>query len=207
VFSCQFSEKGSLLSLQHSSKWYSCSRNLRAKADFTASSPPKSLTQKVWVYNDGSGDVGDTPSQFLLVRSLDTILQEQAIAKGMAKLNSEPKRVLLIRDRKTRVSWGFAFVEYENVSFAQSALDRYIDLKSFKIDKSKVQISFCHPGVFVPVYADSSKYSFKVANGLLLAYWDEYGFASEWTPPEKECILTPEAILSNSSLKRNRFER
>jgi RNA-binding protein 5/10 len=86
----------------------------------TPSSPPKSLTQKAWVYNDGTRDIGDSPSQFLLVRGLDTMLQEESIAKGMAKLESEPKRVLLIRDRKTQVSWGFAFVEYQDVSVMKS---------------------------------------------------------------------------------------
>ena len=44
------------------------------------------------------------------------MLQEETIAKGLAKLHSEPKRVLLIRDRKTKVSWGFAFAEYRDVS-------------------------------------------------------------------------------------------
>jgi len=70
------------------------------------------------VYNDGTGDVGDTPSQFLLVRNLDTMAQEEEIARGMARLDSEPKRVLLIRDRKTKISWGFAFIEYQDVSVA-----------------------------------------------------------------------------------------
>jgi RNA recognition motif-containing protein len=93
--------------------------NIRGRvltADVAPSSPPKSLTQRSWVYNDGTGDVGDTPSQFLLVRSLDTMLQEETVAKGLAKLESQPKRVLLIRDRKTKVSWGFAFIEYQDVS-------------------------------------------------------------------------------------------
>ena len=84
--------------------------------DMTPSSPPKSLTQKAWVYNDGTGDVGDSPTQFLLVRNLDTMLQEETIAKGLAKLEAIPKRVLLIRDRKTKLSWGFAFIEYQDVS-------------------------------------------------------------------------------------------
>jgi hypothetical protein len=84
--------------------------------DVAPSSPPKSLTQKAWVYNDGTGDIGDSPSQFLLIRGLDTMLQEETISKGLAKLHSEPKRVLLIRDRKTKVSWGFAFAEYRDVS-------------------------------------------------------------------------------------------
>jgi RNA-binding protein 5/10 len=68
------------------------------------------------VYNDGTGDIGETPSQFLLVRNIDPMIQEEPIAKGMARLDSEPKRILLIRDRKTKISWGFAFIEYPNVS-------------------------------------------------------------------------------------------
>jgi len=86
--------------------------------DVTPSSPPKALTQKTkaWVFNDGTGDIGEEPSQFLLVRGLDPILQEETIATGLQKLDVEPKRVLLIRDRKTKVSWGFAFIEYQDVS-------------------------------------------------------------------------------------------
>jgi len=84
--------------------------------DAAPSSPPKSLTQKAWVYNDGSGDVGDLPSQFLLFRNIDTMLQEEAIAMGLSGLGSQPKRILLIRDRKTNVSWGFGFVEFQDVS-------------------------------------------------------------------------------------------
>jgi RNA-binding protein 5/10 len=84
--------------------------------DVMPSSPPRALTQKAWVYNDGTGDVGDTPSQFLLVRNVDPMVQEEMLAKGMARLDSEPKRVLLIRDRKTKISWGFAFIEYQDVS-------------------------------------------------------------------------------------------
>lgn len=88
----------------------------RLTLDAAPSSPPKALTQKAHVYNDGEGDIGDTHSQFVLIRNLDTMLQEEAIAKGLAKLDVKPKRILLIRDRKTKVSWGFAFAEYQDVS-------------------------------------------------------------------------------------------
>lgn len=84
--------------------------------DFVPSSPPKSLTQKAWKYNDGSGDVGSSPSQFLLVRGLDTMMQEETIAKGMEKFDVEPKRIVLIRDRISNISWGFGFVEYQDAS-------------------------------------------------------------------------------------------
>jgi hypothetical protein len=49
-------------------------------------------------------------------------------------------------------------------------------------------LSFCHPGVFVPVYEESAKYSFKTASGASITYWDEYGYASEWAEPKQEGI-------------------
>jgi len=156
--------------------------------DVIPSSPPKSLTQKAWVYNDGTGDIGDIPSQFLLIRNLDTMIQEETIAKGLAKLEAPVKRILLIRDRKTKVSWGFAFVEYPDSSLSKKAFEKYETYKVFKIEKSKVKISYCHPGVFVPVYDDAVSYSFKTAGGISIAYWDEHGYASEWVPPSEESI-------------------
>jgi RNA-binding protein 5/10 len=160
------------------------------------SSPPKSLTQKAWTFNDGKGDMGDTPTQFLLVRGLDTMLQEENIAKGLMKLEAEPKRVLLIRDRKTKVSWGFAFIEYQDVSYAQTALEKYQQYKSFKIERSRAKISYCHPGVFVPVYSDEGNFAFTTSNGQNVAYWDEHGYASEWSPPGKEGIAFTRPLIS-----------
>jgi RNA-binding protein 5/10 len=65
-------------------------------------------------------------------------------------------------------------------------MERYEELKSLKIEKSKVKLSFCHPGVFVPSYEESAKYSFKTASGAKIAYWDEHGYASEWAEPKEE---------------------
>jgi len=67
-------------------------------------------------------------------------------------------------------------------------LRKFEEHKSFKVEKSKVKLSFCHPGVFVPVYDDSSKYAFKTGSGATISYWDEYGYASEWTQPQTEGI-------------------
>jgi len=67
-----------------------------------------------------------------------------------------------------------------------TAFQKAQDYKSFKIEKSKVKVSYCHPGVFVPVYTDSGNYSFKTASGTSIAYWDEHAYASEWAQPGKE---------------------
>lgn len=115
VWPCQLSQTRVVLSM-----WLSSTRSHLSEFDLTIDmapkSPPKSMTQKAWIMNDGTSDIGETPAQFLLIRNLDTMLQEENIAKGLMKLESEPKRILLIRDRKTKVSWGYAFVEYRDVS-------------------------------------------------------------------------------------------
>jgi len=69
-------------------------------------------------------------------------------------------------------------------------LEKFLGQKSFKIEKSKVKLSCCHPGVFVPVYTDAGEYSFKTASGASVAYWDEHAYASEWNQPGKEGTLT-----------------
>jgi hypothetical protein len=69
---------------------------------------------------------------------------------------------------------------------AQAALEKYQGYKSFKIERSRAKISYCHPGVFVPVYSDEGNFSFKTSNGATVAYWDEFGYASEWVQPSKE---------------------
>jgi hypothetical protein len=75
-----------------------------------------------------------------------------------------------------------------NNKYAQSAFEKFQNYKSFKIEKSKVKVSFCHPGVFVPVYADAGKYTFKTSSGASIAYWDELAYASEWVKPGNEGI-------------------
>jgi hypothetical protein len=114
VWTGQLSETTGMSSLFQSEAWYHSQGEV--DVELPPSSPPKALTKKAWVYNDGEGDVGITPSQFVLVRKLDTMLQEETIYRGLCKLETSPKRILLIRDRKTKVSWGFAFAEYQDVS-------------------------------------------------------------------------------------------
>ena len=108
--------------------------------------------------------MGDSPTQFLLARNLDTMLQEEVIAKGLAKLESIPKRVLLIRDRKTNVSWGFAFIEYQDVSVSRCPWNSlkfismhdplWTSIPSTNPSKSKNQKSNYHS--VIPAYLSQS---------------------------------------------------
>ncbi|QSL64605.1 hypothetical protein MERGE_001906 [Pneumocystis wakefieldiae] len=142
------------------------------------------------VLNDGSQDIATTPSQFLLLRKLDHLTTEELIVKGMAKLQVPIVRVLLIRDRMTRQSWGFAFVEYADVNGSKKALANALSLtsgKGFTISSKTIELSFIHGGVFVPVYDQNNEFAFKSSkNGQLLAYWDEKGFTSEYYPESQQ---------------------
>jgi hypothetical protein len=66
--------------------------------------------------NDGTRDIGSVPNNILLVRNLDPLSSEEAIYHAFSEVTSSgtaaPLRVLLVRDRHTQISWGFAFVEF-----------------------------------------------------------------------------------------------
>lgn len=69
--------------------------------------------------NDGTRDIGNTQAPVLLFRGLDPLSGPQAIAQAM-KLSSGPgkegakgmRRIILIKDKVSMASWGFAFVEF-----------------------------------------------------------------------------------------------
>ena len=73
--------------------------------------------------NDGTRDIGNTQAPVLLFRSLDPLSGPQAIAQAMKNssgLGKEGakgmKRIILIKDKVTMASWGFAFVEFIDVA-------------------------------------------------------------------------------------------
>ena len=64
------------------------------------------------------------PKQILLLRGLDTLTTEEDILASLGTLSGRPgdevragaiKRILLVRDRATRSSWGYAFVHCVDV--------------------------------------------------------------------------------------------
>lgn len=69
--------------------------------------------------NDGTRDIGNSQTCLLLFRGLDPLSGPQAITQAM-KSSSGPgkegakgmKRILLIKDKVTLASFGFAFVEF-----------------------------------------------------------------------------------------------
>ena len=72
--------------------------------------------------NEGMRDIGNTQAPVLLFRGLDPLSGPQAIAQAMKNAAGPGKdgakgmrRIILIKDKVTMASWGFAFVEFVDV--------------------------------------------------------------------------------------------
>lgn len=95
------------------------------------------------------------------------------------------RRVLLIRDRKTKESWRYGFAEFSSVDDAQAAMAKYKASEKFTISSKPVLVSYIHAGVFVPVLhplgPEFEGFTFSpLSNAAVkLMYWDEAAYASE----------------------------
>jgi len=72
--------------------------------------------------NDGTRDIGNSQSAVLLFRGLDPISGPQAIHQAMLYSSGPGKqgaqgmrRIILIKERATMTSYGFAFVEFVDI--------------------------------------------------------------------------------------------
>ena len=82
--------------------------------------------------NNGTRDIGGSNAKpLLLLRSLDTLTTEEDILASLGTLSGRPgeevragaiKRILLVKDRETRSSWGYAFVHCADVRVSSSHL-------------------------------------------------------------------------------------
>ncbi|KAJ8102701.1 hypothetical protein POJ06DRAFT_54050 [Lipomyces tetrasporus] len=157
--------------------------------------------------NDGSGDIGDIASQFLMLRGLNRLTTEENIAKAMSELALRKfRRVLLVRDRVSKASWSFAFVEYASAADCTKVVeflhkqfpscspnstdsDNTANADRFAIDGADVTASFIHSGVFVPAYATNTDelFTFLAANGSTrLMYWDENAYVGVYVEPSSQ---------------------
>lgn len=95
----------------------------RVKIDYSQSvSPPERGRRGPQFSNDGTRDIGSAQSAVLLLRGLDSLSGVAAICQAM-KGSSGPgkegavgmKRIVLIKDKLSMASWGFAFVEFIDI--------------------------------------------------------------------------------------------
>ncbi|KAI9356444.1 hypothetical protein BD770DRAFT_390237 [Pilaira anomala] len=126
--------------------------------------------------NDGTKDISNIPSNMLLLRQLDHLTTEESIFEAVSTLEGV-YRTILIRDKLTKMSCEFAFVEFVNVQCAAIALEYARELLT--IDGRKVQVSYTNPESFLPVYGQS-EWSIPIVDGRV-AYWDKSSYASEYS--------------------------
>lgn len=63
--------------------------------------------------SDGTRDVSYVPNSLLLLRNLNTLSSEESVYRAVSGFPGM-RRVLLIRDKLTRMSCEFAFVEFDS---------------------------------------------------------------------------------------------
>ncbi|CAL1703724.1 unnamed protein product [Somion occarium] len=163
----------------------------RVKIDYSSSGNPMDK-RRGGNTNDGTRDIGNTQAPVLLFRGLDPLSGPGAIAEAM-KASSGPgkegakgmKRIILIRDKVTMASWGFAFVEFVDVASAAAVLGAtmspQIHPSGFRISDRPVAASFAHPDSFQPLPEYSIRDEGCLASsiglggmeGALVRYWDE----------------------------------
>lgn len=94
----------------------------RVKIDYSSSGNPTDKRRN-GSNNDGTRDIGSAQTPVLLFRGLDPLSGPGAISQAM-KTSAGPgkdgakgmKRIILIRDKITMASWGFAFVEFVDIA-------------------------------------------------------------------------------------------
>ncbi|KZT28608.1 hypothetical protein NEOLEDRAFT_1175903 [Neolentinus lepideus HHB14362 ss-1] len=164
----------------------------RVKIDYSQSANPADKGRRGPMQsNDGTRDIGNTQSPLLLFRGLDPLSGPQAISIAM-KSSSGPgkegakgmKRIILIKDRVTLASWGFAFVEFVDVQSASAVLaatmSPQLHPNGFRMSDKPVAASFAHPYSFQPVdpmrrdeAAIASTSVLGGSEGGWVRYWDE----------------------------------
>ncbi|KAJ3723499.1 hypothetical protein DFJ43DRAFT_654187 [Lentinula guzmanii] len=101
----------------------------RVKIDYSQSATPHEKGRSRGNTNDGTRDIGNTQVPVLLFRGLDPLSGPQAIHQAMRNSSgvgkegaSGMKRIILIKDKVTMASFGFAFVEFIDTPSASAVL-------------------------------------------------------------------------------------
>ncbi|KAI0373364.1 hypothetical protein BV20DRAFT_1042175 [Pilatotrama ljubarskyi] len=170
----------------------------RVKIDYSQSAAPGERRAKgPFQLNDGTRDIGNAQAPVLLFRGLDPLSGPQAIAQAM-KTSAGPgkdgakgmRRIILIKDKVTTASWGFAFVEFVDVQSASAVLaatmSPQLHPNGFRISDRPVAASFAHPYSFQPLPDYSlrdeacltSTTSLGGMEGSWVRYWDEASTAA-----------------------------
>ncbi|CEP11713.1 hypothetical protein [Parasitella parasitica] len=181
---------------------------LECRQSFSSSAAEKrSYELETIEINDGTKDSSSVPSKMLLLRRLDHLSTEESIYNAVHSIHGV-YRVILIRDKMTKMSCEFAFVEFSDIEVwvhlekknhkmiavipnddddthkhirqsARLALDYCRELLT--IDGRRATASFASPESFIPVYGQSEWFIPADVMDGLWAYWDKSAYASEYS--------------------------
>ncbi|KZT59764.1 hypothetical protein CALCODRAFT_466464, partial [Calocera cornea HHB12733] len=162
----------------------------RVKIDFSQSAQPKFREQAP--PNDGSRDMGSAQTAVLLLRGLDPLTSIDEIEMALRAVAGEGKagaegmkRIALIRDRGTRMGWGFAFIEFKDIASAAAVLGYtmmpQLHPNGFRISDKPIAVAFAHPMSFQPLPPGTPKDEYSISSSLWLGgqegwwtkYWDD----------------------------------
>ncbi|KAI0730383.1 hypothetical protein C8Q72DRAFT_824121 [Fomitopsis betulina] len=165
----------------------------RVKIDYSQSASPNERRGRGPMQsNEGMRDIGNTQAPVLLFRGLDPLSGPQAIAQAMKNASGPGKdgakgmrRIILIKDKVTMASWGFAFVEFVDIQSASTVLgltmSPQIHPNGFRISDRPVAASFAHPESFQPISDFALRDEACMMSSMALGgveeqwvrYWDE----------------------------------
>ncbi|EAU88125.2 hypothetical protein CC1G_03797 [Coprinopsis cinerea okayama7 len=164
----------------------------RVKIDYSQSASPGEKARQRANMNDGTRDIGNSPGPVLLFRGLDPLSGPQAIHQAMLYSAGPGKqgakgmrRIILVKDKVTMASFGFAFVEFVDVESASTVLANSMSAQlhpnGFRISDKPVAASFAHSYSFQPVTdflqrdeaCLQSTMSLGGVEGQWVRYWDE----------------------------------
>ncbi|KAF9141515.1 hypothetical protein BGX30_004638 [Mortierella sp. GBA39] len=131
--------------------------------------------------NVGARDIGGVPNSILIVTDLPSLVNESGIWNAMSLLGPLV-RVMLAKDRQSKISWGYCFAEFSDIQGATMALEKAQGM-AFTIQKKAVEIHYAHHGSFIPAYAPTQWTIDYGSEGQLAIYWDEQAFLSVYASP------------------------
>ncbi|KAF8326098.1 uncharacterized protein EI90DRAFT_3281756 [Cantharellus anzutake] len=181
------------------------SRTRRVKIDYSQSANPdapprRSGPRLIEGATDGTRDIGSAHVPVILLRNmdigstLDTIAEALRGSEGPGRQSAKGmRRIILIKDRISKISRGVAFVEFVDVQSASIVLANTMSPtlfpSGFRISDKPVAASFAHPHSFTMLqpggYRDENcveaSLSMGGQEGGIAKYWDDNACVSELT--------------------------
>ncbi|KAF9921433.1 hypothetical protein FBU30_008510 [Linnemannia zychae] len=156
--------------------------------------------------NVGTRDIGTVPNSVLIATDLPPMVNESGIWNALSLLGPL-RRVMLARDRQSKISWGYCFAEFSDVQSATEALEKARST-GLTIQKKPVEIHYAHHGSFIPAYAPTQWTIDYGLEGQLAIYWDEQAFLSIYTDPSAaSCAPIVPHVKGASSTTAERTEK